>query len=314
MLLDTLKALADPCRLRLVAILMRGEFTVQELTAILGMGQSRVSRHLKILSEAGLLSLKRQGTWNYYRIGTAAGFFAAIRPALEPELAQLPEQAADLAAVAAVLEARHQRSRQFFDRHARQWDELARTLLPVPDYHGQLLDLVPQGGQVVEIGLGTGGLLPSLAARAASVIGVDHSPAMLDEARCRLQALGIAGIDLRLGEMQHLPLPDRSVDCAILNMVLHHAAEPRSVLAEIRRVLADGGMLLLADLARHERELAREQLADQWLGFEEEELRSWLRTAGFGGVTIAQVPPLPGQEAVLLIQADTTQKETEHGS
>ncbi len=314
MLLDTLKALADPCRLRLVAILLRGEFTVQELTAILGMGQSRVSRHLKILTEAGVLSVKRQGTWSYYRISTADGFFTTIRPALEPELAQLPEQTHDLAAIAAILEARHQRSRQFFDQYARQWDDLARTLLPVPDYREQLLALVPQGGLVVEIGLGTGGLLPALAARADSVIGVDHSPAMLNEARLRLDQEGVNGIELRLGEMQHLPLPDRAADCAILNMVLHHAADPRSVLAEIRRVLVAGGQLLLADLSRHERELAREQLADQWLGFEEEELRSWLRAAGFDSVTIVQIPPLTGQEAVLLVQAYTTKKETEHGS
>ena len=117
---------------------------------------------------------------------------------------------------------------------------------------------------------------------------------MLDEARRRLTQAGIAGIDLRLGEMSHLPLPDRSTNCAVLDMVLHHAADPPAVLAEIRRVLTAGGSLLLADLARHERELAREQLADQWLGFEEEELKNWLRQAGFAQVAVTQVKPQPG--------------------
>lgn len=303
MLLDTLKALADPCRLRLTAVLLAGEFTVQELTGIFGMGQSRISRHLKILAEAGVLSVKHQGTWSYYRVGGDNVFFSAIRPLFEQELEALPERSKDLAAVATVLEKRRRRSQEFFDRHARQWDDLARTLLPVPDYREQLLSLVPGGKTVVEIGLGTGGLLPALAAKAERVIGVDHSPAMLEEARVRLEAAGLAGTDLRLGEMTHLPLPDNSVDCAILNMVLHHAADPQAVLIEIRRVLATDGSLVLADLARHDREWVREQLADQWLGFAEEELAGWLKTAGFADFHCEKIQGTVGQEFVLLVQS-----------
>ncbi|HEY5975654.1 MAG TPA: metalloregulator ArsR/SmtB family transcription factor, partial [Geobacteraceae bacterium] len=126
-MLDTLKALADTCRLRLTAVLLSGEFTVQELTRIMGMGQSRISRHLKILTEAGVLTVKRQGTWSYYRLDGTNPFFAAIRPAIEAGVEGLPERPADRAAVAAVLEDRRRRSQEFFDRHARQWDELART-------------------------------------------------------------------------------------------------------------------------------------------------------------------------------------------
>ena len=302
-LLDTFKALADPCRLRLVAVLLRGEFTVQELTRILGMGQSRISRHLKILAEAGVLSVKRQGTWSYYRASGDSPLFATLRPLIEEGMETLPGSSADLAAIASVLEERRRRSQEFFDRHARQWDELARTLLPVTDYLERLLGLVPAGKNVVEVGLGTGGLLPALAAKGARVIGVDHSPAMLDEARRRLAVAGIAGIDLRLGEMTHLPLPDNSADCAVLNMVLHHAADPPSVLAEIRRVLAPGGRLIMADLARHEREWVRERLADQWLGFSEEEMTSWLAAAGFTEVGCERLPGQEGEESVLLVQA-----------
>lgn len=302
-MLDTFKALADPSRIRLTAVLLAGEFTVQELTRIMGMGQSRISRHLKILTEAAILAVKRQGTWSYYRVGAENRFFSAIRPAFERELDALAERNRDLAAVAAVLEERRRRSQEFFDRHARQWDELARTLLPVPEYRQQVLALVPEGARVLEIGIGTGGLLTELAARAAQVIGVDHSPAMLEEARRRLEGWGVSGVELRLGEMTHLPLSDASVECVVANMVLHHAADPAAVLAEIMRVLVHGGVLLLADLARHEREAAREQLADQWLGFEEKELTDWLKWAGFAAVRIEQVASQAGQEPVLLVQA-----------
>jgi len=302
-MLDLLKSLADPSRLRLTAVLLRGEFTVQELTRIFSMGQSRISRHLKILAEAGVLTVKRQGTWSYYRVGDGNAFFNAIRPAFEHELESLPERADDLAALAQVLEERRRRSREFFDRHARQWDDLARTLLPVPAYRERLVALVPMGTTVLEIGVGTGGLLPELAVRASTVIGVDHSPAMLDEARRRLAQTGLDGIDLRLGEMTHLPLSDEGVECVVANMVLHHAADPVSVLREMWRVLKPGGTLVLADLVRHEREAAREQLADQWLGFGEDELESWLAMAGFTDFHCEKIQGTSGQEAVLLVRS-----------
>ncbi|MDD2898504.1 MAG: metalloregulator ArsR/SmtB family transcription factor [Desulfuromonadaceae bacterium] len=301
-MLELFKSLADPSRLRLVAILQRGEFTVQELTRIMGMGQSRVSRHLKILMEAGVLDVKRQGTWGYYRVGDANAFFCAIRPAFERELESLPGRDADITAVAQVLDERRRRSLEFFDNHARQWDDLARALLPVPGYRDQLLRQVPVNAVVVEIGVGTGGLLAELAARASSVIGIDHSPAMLEEARHRLSANGVNEVDLRLGEMSHLPLPDMSVECVIANMVLHHAADPVDVLREVCRVLRSGGTLLLADLAKHEREWAREQLADQWLGFDETELHTWLTAACFDVVELTRIHGGAGEESVLLVR------------
>lgn len=303
-MLELLKSLSDPCRLRLVAILLHSELTVQELMCILKMGQSRVSRHLKILSDAGVLNVKRQGTWSYYRIGNDNTFFNAIRPALEPELETLPERKEDMVALAMILDERRKRSQEFFDRYARQWDELARTLLPVPDYMERLLRQVPKGVCLLEIGIGTGRLLTELSRRAGRVIGVDHAPAMLEEARRRLSDEGMTDIELRLGEMTHLPLPDASVGCVVANMVLHHAAEPGTVLLEIQRVLVPGGVLVLADLARHERESVREQLADQWLGFEEQELLSWFAAAGFVNSRCERIEGTAGQEAVLLVQSE----------
>jgi len=301
-MLELFKALADPCRLRLTGVLLGGELTVQELTRILDMGQSRISRHLKILSEAGVLSVKRQGTWSYYRVGEENPFFCAIRPAFERELEQLPGRKQDLAELAAVLDERRKKSLEFFDRHARQWDSLARTLLPVPEYRERLLALVPEVERLLEVGVGTGALLPELSGRATQVIGVDHSPAMLDEARRKVAAQGNNGIELRLGEMTHLPLADGDAGCVVANMVLHHAADPQAVLKEMVRVLAPQGALVLADLARHEKEWARERLADQWLGFETEEMAAWCASAGLVDIEIERVAAPAGQEAVLLVR------------
>jgi ArsR family transcriptional regulator len=302
-MLETLKALADPSRLRLTALLLSGEFTVQELTHIMAMGQSRISRHLKILTDAGVLAVKRQGTWGYYRIAAENRFFHDIRPVFEREVEALPERNRDLTAVVNILEERRRRSQEFFDRHARQWDDLARTLLPLPEYRQHLLAQLPECDTVLEIGVGTGVLLIELAARSSRVIGVDHSPVMLEEARRRLVDRGVIGVELRLGEMSHLPLPDASAGCVVINMVLHHAADPSVVLNEIRRVLSLGGTLLLADLARHEREAAREQLADQWLGFEEIELTGWLTTAGFSHIRCQRIAGIGAQETVLVVTA-----------
>ncbi|MCM0083304.1 metalloregulator ArsR/SmtB family transcription factor [Geomonas sp. Red32] len=302
-MLEVLKALADPCRLRLVAVLLRGEFTVQELQRIFNMGQSRISRHLKILTDVGILSVKRQGTWSYYRAGDDNPFFRGIRPAFDAGLEKLPDHHDDLAALALALEARRKRSQEFFDSHARQWDRLSRTLLPVPDYLPALLSLTPEVDTLLEIGVGTGSLLPDLAAKARTLIGVDHSPAMLDEARRRMGELGLNGIELRLGEMTHLPVADGGTGCVVTNMVLHHAAHPQEVLKEIARVLRPEGVLVLADLSRHDREWAREQLADQWLGFEEEELSEWLQGAGMATLELQRISGSQGQEEVVLIKA-----------
>lgn len=301
--LATLKALADSNRLRLVAVLARGEFTVQELTTILSQGQSLVSHHLKALAEVGVVTVKRQGTWGYYRLDDSDSLFVELRPLLERRFDELPEHAADLARLARVLEERQRKSRDFFDRHARQWDELAGRLLPLPDYRGRLLELVPAGGVLVEIGSGSGALLGDLSLDRERVIAVDHAPAMLELARQRVASEGLPNVELRLGEMMHLPLADGAAGAVLLNMVLHHAADPPTVLREIRRVLRPGGVLVLADLARHEREVAREQLADQWLGFDEAELTGWLTATGFLAIRCERIVPAAGEEPVLLLRA-----------
>ena len=242
MLLDLFKALADPTRLRLVAILDRGEFTVQELVSILEMGQSRVSRHLKILLDAGIVGVKREGTWAYYRLEARNDFILSELSLIRPRFTEIPGYDHDGVELASIMNRRRQRSQHFFDSHAQQWDRIARDLLPTPEYRNTLLDRIPESSLLVEIGVGTGVLLGVLSGRAEQVIGIDHSPAMLDSARSRVEAEKLDNIELRLGEMEHLPLENASADVVVLQMVLHHAPSPEKVMLEVNRVLRDDGI------------------------------------------------------------------------
>jgi DNA-binding transcriptional ArsR family regulator/precorrin-6B methylase 2 len=301
--LDTLKALADPTRLQLLLLLGQAELTVQELTDILSMGQSRISRHLKILAEAGLVAVKRQGTWGYYRQSQDHPLFAQLWPPLLAELQRAAEQRELQRRLAVVLEGRRRRSADFFERHARQWDALSDRLLPLADYLPGLAAALPETAVLLEVGFGTGGLLPLLRRRSPRVIGVDQSPAMLQQAAQRLNELGLEGVELRLGEMTHLPLADGEAGGAVLNMVLHHAPQPAAVLRELARVVAPGGRILLADLQRHDQEWVREEIADQWLGFEETELKEWLQKSGLQLESYRPIAGKPGEAAVFLLVA-----------
>lgn len=280
-MLEALKSLADHTRLRLIGILAHGEFTVQELTEILQMGQSRISRHLKILTEAGILTTRKQGTWSYFRLNGDNEFFRGIRETLLENIDSIAEYRSDQEGVARILDERRRKSQDFFDRHARQWDHLASEIIPVSAYADQLLERIKSPNIAVDIGVGTGRLLDPLADVAQQVIGVDHSASMLDEARKRTSDADLENIELRLGEMTHLPIADAVADCAILNMVLHHAPHPPTVLAEVNRTLQPGGQLLIADFGEHEHEWLRERMADQWLGFARQSLDNWLNEAGF---------------------------------
>ncbi len=280
-MLQTLKALADPTRLRLLGILTHGEFTVQELTAILSMGQSRISRHLRILTDAGIASVKRQGTWGYYRLDMGDSLFDELWSNLERHLDTLADWPKDRNNLMSALEERRGRSQRFFDQHATQWDQLARELLPVVDYRSQLLQQVPHCHALLEVGGGTGALLPALSVKADQIVAVDHSAPMLAEARKHATQQGVPKVEFRLGEMSHLPLCDAEVNWAVLDMVLHHAPQPALVLRELARVLDSQGGVTIADLQRHEQEWVRSRLADQWLGFDIAELEDWFHQAGF---------------------------------
>ena len=303
-MLETLKILADATRLRILRILRQGDFTVQDLMQALQMGQSRISRHLILMNEAGLLKVEKQGTWHYYRLAPESRFFQKIWPAIEAHLDELAMREQDTAGILAIMAERRKRSQEFFDRHARDWDAMHNALLNLPDYESDLLELLPEGGLFAEIGVGSGMLLPLLIEKADRVIGLDHAPAMITLARETVQNHHLAEcVDLRLAEMNHLPLADGSVRAVVMNQVLHHAEQPGDVLREVARVLATAGLLVLADLSRHELDWAREKLADQWLGFKRQELEDWLAEAGMQICTYRESGGSGSYQGVLLLTA-----------
>ncbi len=296
-----LKALADSGRLLLARLLLEGAFNVTEITEILSASQSTVSRHLRILQDAGLLDGRREGRQVFYTWRTELPppslsmrtFVAAHGPSL-PEAVRRR--------VAMTWESRRERSASFFATVDAA--DPAAAWLGSPDCLPHLVAAVPPGAVVADVGTGTGRLLELLDRRAARVIGIDASPEMLSQARGRLSASGAEHIDLRLGDMAHLPLETGEVDCAIVNMALHHVPEPVSVLRELRRALAPGGLLLIGDFLPHDEEWMRETLADQWLGFSPSDLEHWLDQAGFTDVVVTPLPSdSPGALDVFVARA-----------
>lgn len=296
-----LKALADPGRLLLARVLALGRFNVGELTDVAGAGQSTVSRNLRILGDAGLLLSRREGrvVWYAWRreLPTAA---ASMRdwveqhgPAVDGEVGRR---------IHAAWDARRERTASFFA--SVDPGDPAAAWLGSADCMPRILDRMPEGGTVVDLGTGRGRMLPELVARATAVIGVDASPAMLTEARRRASEAGLYGVDLRLGDLAHLPLQDNEADAVIANMVLHHLPEPARAFGEILRVLRPGGQLLIGEFMPHDQEWMRETLADQWLGLAPDDVNCWLDEAGFQSVDIEPIPPNnPGAPGVFVARA-----------
>ena len=263
------KALSDETRLRLTYVLERYELSVNELVSILEMGQSRVSRHLKILTEAGLLSSRRDGLWVFY---------SSVK---------------DVEMAARIIEDRALKTRQFFNTIAEHWDTLSREVLGGFDLAGAVCDTMPEGCDTsVDLGCGTGIVLERMRGRARQIIGVDGSPRMLELSRRRLAGVEgePEGVSLRIGELSHLPLRDCEADFASINMVLHHLSNPENALAEIRRVLRSGGLLVVADFDRHTQERMRLDYGDLWLGFDEATMARLLHAASFEVVSTTRYP------------------------
>jgi ArsR family transcriptional regulator len=284
------KALADPTRLRILSLTLSRELNVQELMEVLSMGQSRVSRHLRILTDGGLLACRRDGLWAFYRVpadGAGRRFLDTVAPLLagEPLLERDRERAARLAA------AGRGRSRKFFDALAPEWDRRKAELLGGSELEREVLARLPACAVAADLGCGTGNLLPGLSAKASTVIGVDSSPRMLELARRACSSN--RSVELRLGELEHLPLREAEADAAVLNLVLHHLRLPVEGLREVHRVVRPGGTLVLADLGRHQDPELAERFGDRWPGFAAGELEGWLAEAGFrvmnaGGLPLAR--------------------------
>ncbi len=259
------------------------------------------------MNKLGLLQVERQGTWRYYRLAPRNELFMELWPVLDKHLAELAFYDKDAAAVSKIMASRRKRSQEFFDRHAKEWDSLHVELLNLPDYQETLLALLPEGGLMVEIGVGSGTLLPMLAHKASRIIGLDQSPAMVSLARETVAEHRLADrVDVRLGEMNYLPFADSSTQAVVMNQVLHHAEQPGDVIKEVSRILTADGVLVIADLTRHEHDWARERLADQWLGFNLNELESWLAEAGMRMISYQEYGDKERQQSVFLLAAGSS--------
>jgi ArsR family transcriptional regulator len=287
-LLLALRAAAEPTRLRLLALAARGEFCVMEFTEILGQSQPRLSRHLKLLCDAGLLERVPEGANVWFALPGGDGL-ALVRDLL----AHLPPDdtilESDRRQAARVLAERARVASESFRRQGADWDEMRALDLPAAEVEAALLRLVPQdAGRLLDIGTGTGRVLELLAPRISRGLGIDASKAMLALARARLSRAGCAQCAVRLGDMYRLPLADASFDLVVLQMVLHHAADPAGVLAEAARMLCPGGTAIVIDLGAHDRQDVTARLAHSRPGFTDAQMHDLLRDAG-----LAAAPPVP---------------------
>ena len=295
-----LKALADETRLRLALVLFHYELSVNELVLLLHMGQSRISRHLKILTEAGLLQSRRDGLWVFYSAvseGEGRRFLNSVVPFMLGE----DPGSADLDMAARILEDRTLKTRQFFNEIADDWDEMNREILGGFSLPDAVLGTVPKGCDVaVDLGCGTGEVLEYLRPACRELIGVDGSPRMLDLARCRFDS-HMSGLSLRIGDLEHLPLRDGEAGFACINLVLHHLSHPLDALKETARILHPGGVLFITDFDQHTQESMRTLYGDRWLGFSLDTLRGFLDKAGFAAADYRLQPVKKGLALHLLL-------------
>lgn len=289
------KASAEPLRLDVLRLLARDSFGVLELCQILDCSQPGLSHHLKILAKAGLVTARREGNSLFYRRAEAADpALAPLQRALLETVDQLPLGATAAERMAAVQAERAQRSRRFFAEHAggfrAQQEAVAAFELYGPQAAEMLARAFPRGGEVaLEVGPGDGAFLPRLAARFRRVIALDNAPEMLEQARRGAARLG--NVEFVAGDTRAPQVRGLQADCAVLNMVLHHAPSPAALFADLTGLLRRGGVLIVSELCRHDQLWVQQACGDLWLGFDPEELDQWASTAGFregGGTYLAQ--------------------------
>ena len=274
-----LRVVADPNRLRILLLLKAEELSVAELQEILVMGQSTISTHLSQLKQAGLVEDRRIGKNSLYRLTTGNGN-DVLADLLARAQREIPEAANDRTTARRVVKKRQDKMRAFFDSVA---GRLGKDYVPGKSWKAvaeALLRLMPPL-VIADLGSGDGNFSLLLAQNAEKVIAVDSSAKMIEVARDQAHRNHVKNIDLRLGDMEELPIDDASVDIAFFSQSLHHALHPDRAVAEAARILKPGGRVAILDLAKHRFEEARDIYADEWLGFSEAELESLLRAAGF---------------------------------
>jgi ArsR family transcriptional regulator len=281
-LVAALKAAAEPTRLRILLLLSRSELSVKDLTQILGQSQPRLSRHLKLLTEAGLVERFRDGSWVYFHVSdrTAGGHLARrLIAAVEGNDAVARR---DRERLDALQRDRDQAAQAYFKTHAADWDRMRSLYVPEAAVEKAMLAALGSGPfrLFVDLGTGTGRILELFAGRYERGLGFDINQSMLAYAQSKLAAGGLANTDVRHADLYDLTLQDRAADAVVMHQVLHFLAEPGAAIAEAARILAPGGKLLIVDFAPHDLEFLREEHAHKRLGIAAEAMEQWTRAAG----------------------------------
>ncbi len=297
---DLFQSLSDPTRLRILALVRAMELSVGELAQVLGQSQPRVSRHLKILADAGVLDRRKEGSWVFLTLSTRGAtdeLFALIDRWADGQAEAL--FAGDRARTEAVRAERAAAANRYFARNAEVWDQIRSLHVAESEVEQAIARALGKQplGRLVDIGTGTGRMIELFGPRAAQAIGIDRSSEMLRLARVKLEAAGIAS-SLRQGDMYALPLADGSADSIIIHQVLHYAHSPAAAIAEAARVLAPGGALLVVDFAAHDREELRTSDAHIRLGFEDEVMAGWFSAAS---LAVDHVEHLEGGELTVTL-------------
>jgi ubiquinone/menaquinone biosynthesis C-methylase UbiE/DNA-binding transcriptional ArsR family regulator len=287
--LKSLRALSDPTRLRVVALLDKDELSVNELQEITRMGQSRISTHLGLLQDSGLVQSRRDGKRTFYKLappgnGVAGEFIQlAIRGARE-----LPEYAGDQINLKRILNRRREQAQVYFNQVAGRFD---RVYGPGRSWEafGHLLMRILPPLVVADLGSGEGLLSELLARRCRKVIAVDNSEKIVAFGAAKAKKNNLKNLEFRHGDLQNPPIEPESVDLVILSQALHHAEEPAKAIRSAHRILKAGGQIMILDLARHQFDRASELYGDRWPGFAESDLHRWLEEAGFKKIEISLV-------------------------
>ncbi len=291
-LLAALRAAGESSRLRILSVLHHAELSVKDLTAILGQSQPRISRHLKLLSDGGLIDRYPEGAWVFYRLteGKAGRRFAAeLLATADPDD---PVLARDRERLAQIKRDHAEEADLYFTENAGKWDTIRALHVAEDAVEAAIADLIGDRrfDSMLDLGTGTGRMLELLHPLYSKAIGVDTSSSMLAVARANLDRAGINNVQVRLGDIYNLPLPRDSFNLVVIHQVLHFLDDPERALAEAARVLRPGGRLLIVDFAPHELEFLREEHAHRRLGFARDQVGQWVQTPGLALDRVVELP------------------------
>lgn len=290
---DVLRAAGEPTRLRILALLAREELAVLELCRVLDQSQPRVSRHLKLLAEAGLVERFPDGAWVFYRLtggGRACEVVEAVLARVNPED---PILARDRRKLDDVQSERAAAAAAYFAENAAQWDRIRSLYVSDSDVETEIGEVAGSGRirRLVDLGSGTGRMLTLLAPRADQAVGLDLSQQMLNIARRNATAAGLTHVELRHGDIFDTRLPGENADLVVVHQVLHYLGDPAAAVREAGRIVSADGKLIIVDFAPHKHEFLREQHQHRRLGFSDEEMARWLAEAGLPNVEVRDLPP-----------------------